>query len=326
MSSTLTCTSRSTCSTRTATEPSDGVCRRAFVRRLNSTRSIFSGAQRAVTSSGTLAARSIPLRRASASTPRRHDSTTGSSGAARSSRVSAPASMRASSKRSSTSDERTPTCSRSTGRVVSGSTRPSSSASSIACMFASGVRRSWLAHATSSRRASKSRSRLSAISLNEAARSATSAGPDSGARTARSPPARRAEASRTRSTEPTIEWASTSPATIATVADAAETARIFTSSPMWKATQPDRRTEASGRQTESAASPASCSLRLGSSRNRSTATSPTASVSRPTAIAVPIIATGITGRPGSRHPRRSGGGAGPRDRPRSSRGAGARGR
>ena len=136
----------------------------------------------------------------------------------------------------------------------------------------------------------------------------------------------RAEASRTRSTEPTIECASTSPATIATVADAAETARIFTSSPMWKATQPDSRTEVSGRQTESAASPASCNRRLGSRRSRSTATRPTASVSRPTAIAVPIIATGITGRPGSRRPRPSGGGAGPRDRPRSSRAAGARGR
>ena len=69
------------------------------------------------------------------------------------------------------------TCSRSTGRSSSGSTRPSSRASSIACMLASGVRRSWLAHATSSRRASNSCSRLAAISLNDEARSATSAGP-----------------------------------------------------------------------------------------------------------------------------------------------------
>ena len=42
------------------------------------------------------------------------------------------------------------------------------SASNIAWMFASGVRRSWLAQATSSRRASNSRSRLAAISLNDA--------------------------------------------------------------------------------------------------------------------------------------------------------------
>ena len=52
------------------------------------------------------------------------------------------------------------TCSRRTGRYSAGSPRPSSSASSIACMLASGVRRSWLAQATSSRRVSKRRAEL----------------------------------------------------------------------------------------------------------------------------------------------------------------------
>ena len=82
------------------------------------------------------------------------------------------------------------------------------------------MRRSWLAHATSSRRASNRRSRLAAISLKDAARSATSAGPDSGARTLRSPAATCADASRTRSTEREIERARTRPAITATVADA----------------------------------------------------------------------------------------------------------
>ena len=40
-------------------------------------------------------------------------------------------------------------------------------------------------------------------------------------------------------------------------AEAAVTARIFTSSPMWNMTQPDRRTAASGRTTARNASPAS---------------------------------------------------------------------
>ena len=104
----------------------------------------------------------------------RHD---GCDGSRRSSRVRTPVSMRASSKRSSTRTERTRTCSRSTGTYSSGAARSSSIASSIACMFARGVRRSWLAHVTSSRRVSKRRRRLSPISLNDAASSATSVGP-----------------------------------------------------------------------------------------------------------------------------------------------------
>jgi ABC-type sugar transport system permease subunit len=54
-----------------------------------------------------------------------------------------------------------------------------STASSIAWRDASGVRRSWLAHATSSRRASKSRSRSAAIALKDEASAASSAGPSS---------------------------------------------------------------------------------------------------------------------------------------------------
>ena len=88
------------------------------------------------------------------------------------------------------------------GRTPRASARSSSTASSIACMLASGVRRSWLAQATSSRRVSKRRRRLSPISLKEEASSATSAGPCSGTRTSRSPRASSTDASRTRSIEP----------------------------------------------------------------------------------------------------------------------------
>ena len=69
----------------------------------------------------------------------------------------------------------------------SGSARPSSIASSMALIEATGVRRSWLAAATSSRRASKRPSRFAAISLNDRPSSASSRGPLSGARAARSP-------------------------------------------------------------------------------------------------------------------------------------------
>ena len=188
-------------------------------------------------------------------------------------------------------------------------------------MFASGVRRSWLAQATSSRRASKSRSRLAAISLNEAARSAISAGPDGGARTLRSPRARRPEASRTASIESTIERPSHRPARTATAAEAADTARIFLSSPMWNITQPDSRTTASGRQTANAASPAICRRTVGSARSATARTKPTASVAAAMATAVRIM-----GRACSRRPTPSAGAPGGTDRPRSSRAAGERGR
>ncbi len=109
-------------------------------------------------------------------------------------------------------------------------------------MFASGVRRSWLAHATSSRRASNSRSRFAAISLNEPASSATSVGPDSGARTVRSPCESATDASRTRSIEPAIERARNEAADHRHRRRGGETARILTSSPMWNMTQPERST------------------------------------------------------------------------------------
>ena len=152
-----------------------------------STRSSLSGAKRAVSSASTSASSRTCRLRASASMLRSELETMGATGSLCSSSVSAPASIRASSKMSSTSRDSVRTCSRSTGTYSSGAARPSSTASSIACMFASGVRRSWLAHATSSRRVSKSRRRLSPISLNDVARSAISVGPPSGTRASRSP-------------------------------------------------------------------------------------------------------------------------------------------
>ena len=74
------------------------------------------------------------------------------------------------------------------------------------------MRRSWLAQATSSRRASKSCSMLAAIVLKESASCAISFAPPVGARAARSPAASRAEASPTRRIERAIERASSSPA------------------------------------------------------------------------------------------------------------------
>ena len=158
---------------------------------------------------------------------------------------------------------------RSTGTYSSGPARPSSIASSIACMFASGVRRSWLAHATSSRRVSKSRWRLSPISLNDVARSASSVGPPLGH--ARLEVAAR-ELRRTRRgpgrSTPRSSARGTSAATTAVSADAAVTARIFTSSPMWNITQPESEHRPEREQTARKARPASCSRTVGSRRRR----------------------------------------------------------
>ena len=71
VSSTLTRTSAARGSTTTATAPSDGVCRRAFVRRFRSTRSTLSGAQRVGRRSSICVSSLICLAAASASTPRR---------------------------------------------------------------------------------------------------------------------------------------------------------------------------------------------------------------------------------------------------------------
>ena len=159
--------------------PSLGVCRSAFASRLCRTRSTLSGAH---ITTGTAAApvcasSLIPRARASAWKARTHEPTTRDGSAASRCTVNTPASMRASSKRSSTSAESVRTRSPSAGMYSCGSASPSSIASIIACIDASGVRRSWLAHATSSRRASKSRSIESAIALTERATSATSTGP-----------------------------------------------------------------------------------------------------------------------------------------------------
>ena len=77
----------------------------------------------------------------------------------------------------------------------------------------------------------------------------------------------------------------TSAATIAVSADAAVTARIFTSSPMWNMTQPESSTAPSGSRTARKASPASCSRTVGSRRRRYASASPTASVATATSAA-----------------------------------------
>ena len=110
----------------------------------------------------------------------------------------------------------------------------------------SGVRRSWLAQATSSRRASKSRSIDSAIALNDPPICASSRAPSWGARVARSPAASWAEAARSRSSGFTIQRASSNAPTTAESAAADETARILASSCMWNITQPEARTPAEG--------------------------------------------------------------------------------
>ena len=103
--------------------------------------------------------------------------------------------MRASSKRSSTRLRERAHLVAHLRQVVGRAARPSSTASSIACIDASGVRRSWLAWATSSRRASKSRSSSPAIRLKDGAE----LGELGRARlSARAPPGRRPRAPRWR--------------------------------------------------------------------------------------------------------------------------------
>jgi hypothetical protein len=160
---------------------------------------------------------------------------------------------------------------------------------SIACIEAIGVRRSWLAQATSSRRASKSAARREAISLKEAASWASSAGPSAGAVTARSPAASSIEAARRRSILRAIDRASSSAAPTEAKAAPVVTVRIFTSAPMWNMTQPDRSTAASGTVVERRARPASCSLTVGSRRSRIEAAKPAASAAVATISASSIM-------------------------------------
>ena len=95
-------TSWASCSARTATDPSAGVCRSAFAIRLASTRSIFSGATTTVTPGLMFAPRLT--RRVAASGPRTRSvaETISARSVRRSSSVNAPASIWASSNRSST--------------------------------------------------------------------------------------------------------------------------------------------------------------------------------------------------------------------------------
>ena len=95
--------------------------------------------------------------------------------------------------------------------------------------------------------ASKRRSSSSAIRLKDAPRSASSAGPDSGARAVRSPPASSSLARRTRETGPVTERATSSAPTSAAVADAQAAARTVRSCPESNISTPDATTAASGR-------------------------------------------------------------------------------
>ena len=112
------------------------------------------------------------------------------------------------------------TWSRIAGRYCSGGASPSSTASSIAWSEASGVRRSWLAWATSSRRASKSRSSSARHAVEGRPQLGELAGTGLGGAGARSPPASASLARRTRSTGPMTERATSSAPTRAAVADA----------------------------------------------------------------------------------------------------------
>ena len=244
MSSTVTRTWSGAVASRTATVPSDGVWRSAFVSRLSRTRSTCSGAQRARDPSPRPPFSSATFARAPR--PRSRGRTTRRAARARRAGARARARprrcarARTGRRRDSAGASPDPGAARGTR---SGSARPSSIASSIAAIEATGVRRSWLAAATSSRRASKRLSRFAAIALNERPSSASSRGPPSGARRRGRRRRARAEADRedarsgARSTLP-----STSAAATAAEADAAATARIFTSSPMWNITQPESST------------------------------------------------------------------------------------
>ena len=167
----------------------------------------------------------------------------------------------------------------------------------------------------------RARSSRIAISLNAAPSSATSVGPCSGARAERSPSASAPDTARSRSTGSVIDLPTTSAAAIATVEEAAATARMTTSAPMWNIATPDRSTAASGSPTASKARPASRALTLGKSRRTKAPASPAASVEAAT-----MSASSITARGGSRRPRPSRGNADARVRLRSSRAGAARAR
>ena len=197
--------------------------------------------------------------------------------------------------------------------------RPSSIASIIACIEASGVRRSWLAQATSSRRASKSCSMLAAIALNESASCAISLG---AARRARAPTGRRRRAR-----------AEASPTRRIDCDDPAREQERRRRRPPWRSrrrrrgssgrrpcgTSPSprrarRRAARRPRRARARRAGATRSARRAARRRRASADArlaPATTSARP-----------ITGRAGSRRPRRSAGGAGGRGRPRASRAGG----
>ena len=121
-----------------------------------------------------------------------------------------------------------------------------------------------------------------------------------GARAESSPSASLREAMRSSSIGLTIQWATSRAPITAERAEAAETARILTSSCMWNITQPEARTAPSGSATARNVSPISWRRTVGSSRTRSAAAIPITRVERPR-----TIATSVMGGIGSRSPRPS---------------------
>ena len=139
---------------RTATAPSEGVCCSAFVSRLSSTRSTWSGAQRTTGVSPRRWSSVTPRARASASTPRMQECTRGAT-AATCSHARARRRRSGRARRGRRQVCRVGARAPAEAQVLLGCASPSSIASSMALIDATGVRRSWLAAATSSRRASK---------------------------------------------------------------------------------------------------------------------------------------------------------------------------
>ena len=199
-------------STVTAIEPSEGVWRRAFVRRLSSTRSTLSGAtvtsgRRRRSSASSRTFRAPRLRADGAEAGVDDFAEPGRLQLER--RVNLRRSWRARTGRRS--GVASPSiCSPRMGKYSCGWASPSSSASIIAFIAATGVRRSWLAQATSWRRASKTSSTFAAISLNDAARSRARRSRRVDARALRSPPASWVEAARSCSIGITIQRATSS--------------------------------------------------------------------------------------------------------------------
>ena len=197
--------------------------------------------------------RELDATRAQLPRPEKPDDATTSSprGASRSSSVSAPASIRASSKRSSTSPERdVVSVLHPLRRYSAGSARSSSSASIIAPQR--GERRAEVVARPRDELAARIEELLEAsrplVERRTSARGARR-GPRSGARALRSPPARFVDAVRRCASGRSIRRPRTSAAPSATSAEMTETRRIFSKSCIGNMTRPEARTAASGTQS-----------------------------------------------------------------------------